>query len=157
MHDPKAPLPVQVAPPGEAVTVYDEPGSPAPLPAVTVTVACPSPATAVGAFGTGGAEVAAVGLTALEAAEADDVPALLVAVEVKVYELPFVKPVTAQEVAGTVTVQVAPPGEAVTVYEVGVSPLPGGLIVTVACPSTPATAVGVPGVPGGAAWRVTVT
>lgn len=95
--------------------MYEEPGSPAPLPAVTVTVACPSPATAVGAFGTGGAEVAAVGLTELEAADAEDVPALLVAVDVKVYAAPFVSPVTVQEVAGTVTVQVAPPGEAVTV------------------------------------------
>jgi hypothetical protein len=46
-----------------------------------------------------------------------------------------------------VTVQVAPPGDAVTVYEVGVPPEVGALTVTVAC-ALPATAVGVPVVPG---------
>jgi hypothetical protein len=35
-------------------------------------------------LGTGGADVAAVGVTAFDAEEAEDVPALLVAVEVKV-------------------------------------------------------------------------
>ena len=131
------------------------PGSP-PLPAVTVTVACASPATAVGALGTAGAWVAAVGATGFDAADGLEVPAEFVAVDVNVYVESLVNPVTVHEVAGTVTVQLPPPGEAVTVYEVGVPPEPGAVIVTVACPSTPATAVGVPGMPGGSAGRVTV-
>ena len=100
--------------------------------------------------------MAATGVTEFDAPDALDVPAPFVAVEVKVYGVPFVSPVTVHEVAGTVTVQAPPPGEAVTEYDVGVPPEPGGLIVTVAWPSTPATAVGVPGIPGGSAGRVTV-
>ena len=56
---------------------------------------------------------------------------------------------TIHEVAGTVTVQVAPPGDAVTVYVAGVPPDDGATTVTLAWPRPP-TAVGVPGVPGGA-------
>ena len=81
-----------------AVTVY-EPGVP-PLPAVTVTVACPSPATAVGVAGIPGVP----GTTAFDAADAAEVPSLFVAVEVNVYEVPFDRPVTVQLVAGDVTV-----------------------------------------------------
>lgn len=114
VQEPKAPVPVQVAPPGLAVTVYEVPGSP-PLPAVTVTVAWPSPATAVGAFGTAGGWVAAVGVAELDAADAPEVPAAFVAVDVKVYPVPLVRPVTVHAVAGTFTVHVAPPGLAVTV------------------------------------------
>jgi hypothetical protein len=110
---------------------------------VTVTVACPFPATAVGAFGIAGAP----GLTEADADDALEVPLPFVAVAVKVYALPSVSPDTAQDVAGGVTVHVAPPGAAVTVYEVGVPPLPADT-VTVAWP-LPATTVGVPGVPGG--------
>ena len=101
------------------------------------------PATAVGVLGTAGAP----GLTDADAADTPEVPSLLVAVEVNVYEVPLVRPVTVHEVAGTVTVHVPPPGDAVTVYEVGVPPLPA-TTVTVACPA-PTTTVGVPGVPGG--------
>ena len=63
--------------------------------------------------------------------------------------MPLVNGETTHDVAGDVTVHVAPPGDAVTVYEVGVPPLLGATTVTVAWPS-PATAVGVPGVPGAA-------
>lgn len=71
---------VQVLPPGLAVTVYDA-GAP-PEPGATVTVACPSPATAVGAGGVPG--IAIDGLTAPEGSEASDVPAAFVAVAVNV-------------------------------------------------------------------------
>ena len=47
------------------------------------------------------------------------------------------------------TVQVAPAGFDVTVYELGVPPEPGGAQLTVAWP-LPAVTVGVPGAPGGA-------
>ena len=51
-----------------------------PLPALTVIVAEPSPATAVGAGGVPGASDAGAGLTEPEAAEAADVPVPFVAV-----------------------------------------------------------------------------
>ena len=57
---------------------------------------------------------AAVGVTAADATEAAEVPLALVAVAVKVYAVPFVSPVTVQEVAGAVMVHVPPPGVAVT-------------------------------------------
>lgn len=61
-----------------AVTVYES-GVP-PLPADTVTVACPFPATAVGVPGAPGGP----GITAFDAAEGPEVPLLFVAVEVNV-------------------------------------------------------------------------
>ena len=54
-----------------------------------------------------------------------------------------------QLVPGTVTVQVPPPGEAVTVYEEGVPPVVGATTVIVADP-LPGVAIGVPGIPGAA-------
>jgi hypothetical protein len=123
------------------VTVYVD-GVP-PLPADTVTVACPLPATAVGVPGVPGGP----GITALEAVDDPDVPSLFVAVDVNVYEVPFVRPVTVQLVAGDVTVHVfVLSSTAVTVYDVG-EPVPA-VTVTTAC-ELPATALGVPGVPGG--------
>lgn len=59
--------------------------------------------------------IAAEGVTALDADEAADVPMPLVAVDVKVYGVPEVSDGTTHEVAGTVTVQIEPPGAAVTV------------------------------------------
>ena len=53
------------------------------------------------------------GVAAAEGAEADPVPAALMAVTVKVYAVPLVSPVTVQVV--TVAEHVAMPGEAVTV------------------------------------------
>lgn len=88
-----------------------------------------------------------VGVTASEAADASDVPSAFVAVEVNVYALPFVRPVTSHDVAGTVTVHVFASGDEVTVYVTGVPPVVGATTLTVAAP-TPATAVGFPGVPG---------
>jgi hypothetical protein len=57
----------------------------------------------------------AAGITAADVELADEVPEAFVAVEANVYEVPLVKPEITQDVAGGVTVQVAPPGEAVTV------------------------------------------
>jgi hypothetical protein len=93
------------------------------------------------------------GVADAEAVEAVDVPLELEAVLVNVYATPFVSPVTSHDVLGTVTVQVFVTletcGEALTVYELGAFPVPvdGATMVTVALAS-PATTVGVPGVPG---------
>ena len=62
-----------------------------------VTVAAPSPATAVGAAGVPGT---VAGVTALDPGEAAPVPTALVAETVKVYAVPLVKPDTVVEVAG---------------------------------------------------------
>lgn len=62
--------------------------------------------------------------------------------------MPFVSPVTVQLVAGTLKVQdLELSCTAVTVYEVGVPPVPLSVTLTVACPF-PAVALGVFGVPG---------
>lgn len=94
----------------------------------------------------------ATGVTAGELADDPDVPPGPVAVAVKVYDVPFVSPVTTQPVAGAVTVHVAPPGDAVTRYDVTTPPPEPATTDTVAAPlpaSTPVTA-GVAGdaVPG---------
>jgi hypothetical protein len=80
VHEPDGPVTTQVFGPGNAVTVYDD-GVP-PLPALTVIVAEPSPATAVGAGGVPGAAI--VGLTEFDAVEEAEVPAPFVAVAEKV-------------------------------------------------------------------------
>jgi len=80
VHEPDEPVTVQVFPPGDAVTVYDD-GVP-PLPALTVIVAEPSPAAAVGAGGVPGAVI--VGLTGVEDPDAPEVLLALVAVAEKV-------------------------------------------------------------------------
>lgn len=67
--------------------------------------------TAIGAPGTAGV---ASGVTELEGPEDPDVPPALVAVDVKVYAVPFVRPVTRHDVEGDVTVQVPPAGTEVT-------------------------------------------
>ena len=65
--------------------------------AVQDTVACPSPATAVTLVGAPGTDTAAAsGVTPLLAEDAALVPTLLVAVTVKVYADPLVRPVTVQ-------------------------------------------------------------
>ena len=109
VHEVAGLVTVQLRLPGVEVTVY-EAGVP-PVPAATVTVADPSPPTAVGA---GGVPGAATGLIELEADDPLDVPAAFVAVAENVYGVPVVRPVTVQEVAGLVTVQVRPPGVEVT-------------------------------------------
>ena len=75
------PLPLALAPPGDAVTVYELTSAPLPDGALKLTVALPSPAdaeTAVGASGT------PAGVIALEADEAELVPTEFVAVTVNV-------------------------------------------------------------------------
>ena len=80
----------------------DEPATPGAI-QVTVAVALPRVAvTLVGAPGT------VVGVTDAEAAEAALAPAALVALSVKVYAVPFVKPVTMQDVAPVVEQVLAP-------------------------------------------------
>jgi hypothetical protein len=111
VHDVAGLVTVQVRPSGVEVTVY-EAGAP-PVPALTVTVADVAPATA--AAGVGGVPGAAIGLTLFDAVEAVEVPAPFVAVALKVYGVPLVRPVTVHEVAGLVTVQVRLPGVEVTV------------------------------------------
>ena len=91
----------------------------------------------------------AAGVTAAEAADAGDVPVAFVAVAVNVYAVPLVRPSNVQgPPAAPATVQVAPPGLAVTV---NVSAAPPGVdpgpTVTVA-KASPATAVGAAGVAG---------
>ena len=53
--------------------------------------------------------------TALDAPDAEPVPAAFVAVTVNVYEVASLSPVTVHERGPVVHVQVAPPGEAATV------------------------------------------
>ena len=151
VHEPDEPVTVQVLPPGAAVTVKDAAGPP--LPGETVTTAWPFPAVALGAPGVPGG---ATGVTEVDAVDEDDVAVALVAVEVNVYAVLLVRPVIVQEPPGPVTVQVAPPGEEVTVYDAGAPPEEGALTVTVAWP-LPGVADGVPGVPGAASDAVGVT
>jgi hypothetical protein len=87
------------------------------------------------------------GVTEFDAVDAAALPAELVAVVVKVYEAPSVKPVITQDVDGASTLQEAP-FEAVIKNESARPPLVLGLTVTVALP-LPATAVGADGTPGG--------
>ena len=79
--------------------------------AVKLTVAWASPATAVTLVGAPGTVAGVTG--GLEASDAVEFPSALVATTVKVYGVPFVKPVT---VIGELTpVPVPPAGEEVTV------------------------------------------
>ena len=130
--------------------------------ALQVTVALapvPDPATPRGADG------ALAGVTAADAVEAAaEVPVELLAVAENLYSVPLVNGEIEQLVPGEMTVQVCA-GErgfpellsAVTVYDEGVPPELGGVIVIVA-PPFPGVAVGVPGVPGNAIvhWAVNV-
>ena len=71
----------------------------------------------------------------------------LLAIVVNVYAVPAVSPVMVQDPEAPSTVHFAPPGDAVTSYDVGVLPLVGAVTVIVAL-SSPATTVGTPGVSG---------
>jgi hypothetical protein len=103
--------PVAVIPPGLDVTVYKVIAE---LPlftgGVNVTVAWPFPAVAVPIVGAPGTPA---GVTALLALELLLSPTLLVAITVKVYEVPFVKPVII--IGEEPPVAVSPPGLDVTV------------------------------------------
>ena len=89
--------------------------------AVQVTTAEAFPGVADTAVGAPGAVGKDNGVTAALASEAGEVPAAFVAVTVNVYEVPLVSPVTVAEVP-IITVAVAPPGDAVTVYPVIAEP-----------------------------------
>jgi len=121
-----APLPVN--PPGLEVTVNPVIADP-PLPfAVKATDAVALPGVAVPMVGATGT---VAGVTAFDAAEAALVPTELVAVTLKVYEVPFVRPDTT--IGLEVPVPVIPPGVEVTVYPVMTAPpLPFGVNVTLA-------------------------
>ncbi len=94
-----------------------------------------------------GAPVAWIAVTADDADDAAEVPPTLFdAVTVNVYEVPAVRPVIVVEVAGADTVLVAPPGDAVTVYEVSVPcPVNDGAVHVTPTLRAPA--------PAGACWR----
>ena len=108
--------PVAVRPPGEAVTVYPVIGEPPVfVGAVKLTVALPLLTLALIPVGVPGA--VAAGLTEDDALDAVPVATELVAVTVKVYAVPLVKPVTVIGEALPVPVTAVPPptGVAVTV------------------------------------------
>jgi len=103
--------PVAVAPPGDAVTVYEEIGEPfAPAPENAI-VACASPGVAVTVVGADGSPA---GITADDAVDASEFPTELTATTENVYEVPFVSPVTLHVVFGAVAVHVLLPGLEVT-------------------------------------------
>jgi hypothetical protein len=91
------------------------------------------------------------GVTAVEGSDAAPVPTALVAVTVKVYDVPLVRPLTVQDVA-PVVVQVLLPGDEVTVYPVMALPpsLAGAVHDTEAeaFPGVADTPVGAPGAVG---------
>jgi hypothetical protein len=90
----------------------------------------------------------ALGVTALLAEDASEVPAALVAVAVNVYAVPLVSPVTVA-VVGPAVLALAPPGDAVTVYPVtGEPPLLAGAVHDTTAEALPAIAVTAIGDPG---------
>ena len=97
----------------------------------------------------------AFGVALFDATDGAPVPAELVAVTVKVYAVPLVRPVTTQGELAQVPVK--PPGLLVAVYAVIVAPPvnAGGVKLTDACAS-PAVAVPMVGAPGTTAATVNV-
>jgi len=124
------PAPVAFIPPGAEVTVYEVTALlPFAAGGVNVTVACPFPAVATPIAGAPGRSPT---VTAVEGPDAGPAPTALVAVTVKVYEVPLVSPVTV--IGLDVPVAVTPPGLEVTVYR-SIALLPvdaGGVNATVA-------------------------
>ena len=123
------------APPSDAGAVQDTVASALP-PVADTLVGAPGPPT---------------GVTALEALDADPVPALLVAVTVNVYDVPFVKLVTVAEVPAVVAVTL--PGEEVTVYcVIDAPPSDAGAVQETSASALPPVAdtpVGTPGTVAG--------
>jgi len=111
VHDAAVPFTTQLAPLGDDVTVYPVIDAP-PLfaGAVHETFADRTPAVAMTDVGASGV---VAGVTAADAALASELPALFVATTVKVYAVPFVKPV--QLAVTPVTAHVPPAGDDVTV------------------------------------------
>ena len=120
--------------------------------AVKLTVALPLPPLAEILVGTPGA--IAAGVTADDALEAVPVATELVAMTVKVYAVPLVRPVTV--IGEEEPVAVRPPGEEVTVYPVIADPpvFVGAVKLTVALPLLPLAEIPV-GAPGAIAAGVT--
>jgi hypothetical protein len=116
--------------------------------AENVIVACPLPAVAVPMVGVPGV---VAGVIELLVAEADPVPISFVAVTVKVYVVPLVRPV--MTIGEAPPVAVIPPTLEVTVYEVIAEPplFTGGVNVTTASPLPPVAVpiVGASGVVAG--------
>jgi hypothetical protein len=103
--------PLAVNPPGLEVTVYEVIVEPPLNPgAENVIVASPFPRVAVPIIGASGT---VAGVTELLAEDADPVPTSFVAVTVKVYATPFVRPVIVSGEPAPLVVN--PPGEEVTV------------------------------------------
>ena len=140
---------VQVDEPGEDVTVYAVIVDPPLTDGAdhdTATEESPNtPDTPVGTPGT------VAGTTAADAEEAEPAPALFVAETVKVYDVPFVRPVIVQLVVDVV--QVNEPGDDVTVYAVtALPPLDDGAdhdTTADESPNAPDTEVGTPGTVAG--------
>ena len=118
-----APVVVHVMLPGDEVTLYPVMADP-PLEADAVHDTTELALALDVAVTPVGAAASVAGVTLLEAADATPVPAALVAVTVKVYDEPAVRPlVTVQLVAvATDAVQVPPPVLAVTVYPLMATP-----------------------------------
>jgi hypothetical protein len=152
-HEVAGAVTVQVAPPGEAVTVYEAiAGPPVTVGAVKETVAEPLPITAFTPVGASGLPAGVIEEDAVPL----DVPIELTAVALNVYAVPFVKPRITHDVAGEITVQLPPPDDAVTTYEVGAPPLLDAATVIVALPSPP-TAVTLLGEAGAAIVQTAVS
>ena len=150
-------VPTALPEPSYAVAVYEViVPPPLSLGAVQLTVALPFPAVAVTPVGAPGATVC--GVIVAEGSDGLESPFAFVATALKVYEEPFVRPVTMHDVLGAVAVQVpaALPeaSYAVMVYDV-TEPL-GAVQETVALP-LPATAVTLVGASGGLGGDVDVT
>jgi hypothetical protein len=122
VHVNSVPVAEHVLPSGEEVTVYFETGSPPlSLGAVQLTATSPFAATTVGVPGAD-ATVPALKLFAFEDAP---LPAVFVAATVITYELPTLRPVNLQDVAGMAAEHVtvaAPVAVAVAVYEAIAAP-----------------------------------
>jgi hypothetical protein len=98
--DPVEPVVEHVLPSGLEVTIYPVIAEPFAVPLPKVIVARPLPATAEIVVGGLGVPTTGCGVTVGEAAEAGPVPTELVAVTVKLYAVPLVRPVTVQVKAG---------------------------------------------------------
>ena len=114
-----APLATHVAPPGDAVTVYELIAAP-PFETGAVHDTTDDAFTADVAATPVGAPVTVDGTTADVAVEAEPVPDTFVPVTVNVYDVPFVRPVTVHEVVAVLHVN--EPGAEITVYELIAAP-----------------------------------
>ena len=141
----EVPVVVAVTPPGDEITVYSvmalPPSEAGAVHEITARTSSGIADTSVGAPGTVGV------VTEFDASEVALVPMEFVAVTVKVYAVPFVRPITMTEVP--VVVAVTPLGSDVTVYSVTVLPPSsnGAFQVTVACfaPDVAVTSMGAVG------------